>query len=248
MLAGTVSPRGLLEREADTDLVALNLSAALLADELLALPAPAAARRVADLIWDGEAVVPPGFLEHVGRGRRLALASVLMVREPLAAVRETWRPLEVRLRRVLGEPLTPDGGRSRFEALRDALLDRPRSAALGGQARRSLEPRAEEVRAAAAAARRLLSRVAALNRALLRPALTAEAEPWGAPPARPPSEGLLDALAHSLPALAEPDFQRLALAVEGRAPRARGPGLDEILRHRALCAGLAAVPAPAARP
>lgn len=230
-----------LGRIPDARIVDLNVSAVLLAEELIRLPSAAAAVRAVDLLWDGTAgSLPEALVAAAGHGMSLDAGPLALARPPLATL------LPWRLPADLAKPPSDQTlgqaralGRARYRDLQAQLLRRPEPAASsivgftygsGGRAW-----------AWADAARRLAGRVAALNAAALRLAAagaagkTARLDPgWLAPAATT----ALAAMAAALPPLAAVDFSRLAGALAA-------PAADEATaRHEALLAeilGLAAV-------
>jgi hypothetical protein len=219
-------PVSTLPRIPDASILELNVSAALLAEELLALPSGAAAEAAVNLLWPGGPALPARFLEAVGSGAALPVGRLALSRPPLAvavaptpasALNGAWSatiPLAEAADHAQRHARSQ--ARARYRDLQTALL---RGAGQADPA--SLLGYVYGVAGRpwpwAAAAQRLLGRVTALNRAMLR--------------ASQPS-GTLDGLAESLPPLAAVDFARLTLALE--APVAEADAA--VSRHRALFA------------
>jgi len=197
----------------DVDVIAINVAAVFLADELLRLLAAAAATAAAALLWGEEARLPESFLGRVGTGASIPLGPALLTRTAMA----TPVPDALRLPATVHDAAGARGyagtlayGRHRELALEltrvlAAPASRPRGR-LGGHA----------------SARRILDRVAALNRVVLR--AMAEGKPGDvSPPRLGFSPGVLarlpgvtlDALAAVLPPVAVLDFGRLAAVLDG---------------------------------
>ena len=233
------------EPRADVHLIALNTAAVLLADELLQLPAPAAAATAVDLLWGPAAELPDAFVHRVGSRLLLPLSDLMIA--PMALV--VIAPERVRALATPGDPL--DGLRQ-VRALaheRYGLLQTALARACGD---RAIEPKASLVRYTiglegrhwlwSEAARRLIDRAAALNRAVLRGLVAAsrgETDLGGlarglGSTALPASGPLLDGLASALLPVAAPDFAALASALAGGETSAD----PAVVRYQALFAEL----------
>jgi len=229
-----------LVRIPDPGVLELNLSAALLAEELLALPSAFSASRAASLLWEGASVLPAAFLAAVGSGRPLLVGPLVRSRQPLAT------PIPSHL----AEARAGLGGagvarharalaRGRYRALQGALVGGDDAAPPSGALLRYTFGSDGRPWMWAEAARRILDRVSGLNRAALmaarqRARTGASGVPGG------DSDDAIDSLAEALPPIAVPDFRRIAEAIAAPRPEVE----DSVERHRALFAELLAM-APA---
>ena len=218
-------PVSTLPRIPDASVVAVNVAAALLVEELLALPSRAAASAAVALLWPDAPSLPARFLEAVGSGARLPVARLALSCPPLATALATLPlPVEAPARALADAAEGMERmrrharahARARYRELQAALL---RGA--GGNGSSSLLGYVYGTGGRpwswAETTERLLDRVTALNRAMLRST-------------QPPD--MLDEVSASLSPLAALDFARLALAIE---PPAAKPD-TVVSRHRALFA------------
>ena len=208
-------------------LLSFNVSAVTLVDELLRLPSPSAAVTALDLLYSrGDVVVPSAFLDRVGAGARVPLASLLSSPVPLATLLPgRLRPSSAWLEPTHALKSARALARERYRELQAALV--------GSGSRVAPEPLASLVRytygidnrrwAWADVAKRLLDAVVGLNRSalgLLAAIARGEIDlDVGVPAAGPKwtfdmPAGTLDVLAAVLPPAAVPDFSTFAQALE----------------------------------
>lgn len=218
-------------------MIAVNAATVAFVDELLRLPSPAAAATVVDLLYDRKHPAPPAVLSHVNGGIHVPLPSLLSSPSPLST------PLCERLRlpgawRADGQALkgARATARARYRQLQAAFV-----ASVPAAPR---DPAAALVRYTYGrswiwqdAASRILHRVAVLNRAVLD--LLAAADPGEAPiggllAQADLSPAVLDLLAAALPAVAVPDWERFASALQGS--RAALHGDEAVVRYQSLLA------------
>jgi len=227
-------------------LLSFNIAAVSLVEEILRLPSAPAARTAIELLYGRDVVVPDQFLERVGHGARMPLATLLPSATPLARVlparlhpSASWQDPAHALKHARAL------ARERYRELQAALV--------ASSSRLAPEPLSALVRYTygieerrwvwADVAKRLLDAVAALNRgalgvlaAIARGELALEV---GVPAAGPKwsfdvPEPILDVLAEVLPPAAAPDFASFARALETtRAPIKRD---EATVRYRSLFA------------
>lgn len=227
-------------------LVSFNLAATALVDELLRLPSASATLTAVELLYGRDVAVPSSFLDHVGTGVRIPVASVLASSAPLAIlVAGRLRPSS-----AWQEPAHALKGaralaRERYRELQAALI--------GSSVRSAPEPFASLVRYTygvddrrwlwADVARRLLDTVVTLNRgALGLLAAVARGETTldvGVPTVGPRwsydmPPAVLNVLAEVLPPAAVPDFPAFVRALD--TSQASVERDEATMRYRSLFA------------
>jgi hypothetical protein len=218
-----VSRRPPVSASPDVHVVALNVAALGVADELLRLPSSPVARSAVELLWGRDAALPDEFLAHVGTAVQIPYTSLLASSGLLAAILPSrlgpagvWRegPNGVKSARALA--------RARYRDLQAAFVSgAPRAVPEAAEAlvRYTYGTRGRPW-TWDDSARRLLERVVSLNRAALAllaavgrgegaadldlAPLQAGGRSFDVP------EAVVDLLAVALPPVVAPDWGRLA--------------------------------------
>ena len=234
-------------------LLAFNVATVSLVDEFLCIPSGSAAAAAIEHLYGRDVVVPPAFLERVGTGARVPLASVLPSAEPLASLltgqlkpssawhepthvfkgaralaRDRYRDLQASLvacsARVIPDPLAS------LVRYTYGIEGWPGSGRTGGSSFRSCWLWSE-------VARRLLDAVVALNRCALgllasiargETILDIGVPVTGSRWSFDLPAATLDVLAEVLPPTAVPDFPTFVRVLETRQARIEP---DEALAH-----------------
>ena len=236
--------------------VALNVAALGVADELLRLPSGSVARSAVDLLWGSCAPLPDEFLAHVGTAVQIPYTSLLASPELLAAILPSrlgpagaWRegPNGLKSARALA--------RSRYRDLQSAFVSgAPRAVPEAAEAlvRYTYGTRGRPW-TWDDSARRLIERIVSLNRAafaLLAAAtrgesavdvdvapLSAGGRSFDVP------EAVVDVLAVALPPVVAPDWKRLAAEmVPCPSPLADEESIDRFRSLFAEMLGLSSQP------